>query len=101
MTVLHGIDEGKGYFAFFQVTERWFAELFTGSGEIEEVVNELKGKASVPAVVVEGLFLLLVEAAKHCAETRATAKETGSLVGGEFDGVVFGNIHAANLGQLD
>ena len=44
---------------------------------------------------------MFVETAEDAAESGASAEEAGGLVGGQLDGVVFGNIHAADLGELD
>ena len=43
MAIFHGVDQRKSDFAFFQIAEDGFAELFAGGGEIEQVVHELKG----------------------------------------------------------
>ena len=53
VAIFHGVDQRQSDLALFQVAEDGFAQLFAGSGEIEEVVDELKGKTCVAAVVVE------------------------------------------------
>ncbi len=75
--------------------------MFAGSGEIEKVVDELEGETGIAAVVVEGFFVDFIEAAEDAAETGAAAKEASGFVSGEADGVGFGDIHAADFGELD
>ena len=101
VAVFHGVDQRQSDFTFFEVAKDGFAELFAGSGEVEEVVDELKGKTCVAAVVVERLFVLFVETTEDAAESGASAEEARGLVGGQLHGIVFGNIHAADLGELD
>jgi hypothetical protein len=44
---------------------------------------------------------VFVETTEHAAESGASAEEAGGLVSGQLDGIIFGNIHAADLGELD
>ena len=47
------------------------------------------------------LDTLFVEAAENSAEAGAAAEEAGGLVGGKFEGVVFGDVDAADLFELE
>src|SRR5215472_8853692 len=89
MAVFHGVDERQGDFAFFQIAEDGLAELFGGSGEIEEVVHHLKSEAGVAAVVGESFFFVAAESAENCSQARAATEKTGGFVGCKFERVFF------------
>ena len=101
MTVFHGVDQGQGDFAFFQIAENGLAELFAGSGEIQKIINQLKRQAGIAAVISKRGFVFFVEAAENAAEAGAAAEEAGGFVSGQFQGVVFGNVDAANFFELE
>jgi len=100
MAVFHGINQRQSDFAFFQIAEDGFAELLAGSGEVQKIVNELKSKARIAAIFGEGFFVDVAEATQNSAEAGATAKEAGGFVSGELEGVFFGDVHAADFGEL-
>ena len=45
--------------------------------------------------------MFFVEAAEDSAEARAAAEEAGGFVGGEFEGVFFGDVDAADFFELE
>ena len=100
VAVLHGVDQGKRDFAFLQIAEDRLPELFAGSCEIQKIIHQLEGKAGIPAVFGEGVFVFFIEAAENAPQTRATAEEAGGLEGGKSKCVFFGDVNAADFLQL-
>src|SRR6516162_11639299 len=101
VTVFHRIDQGQSDLAFLQITEHRLSELLTGSGEIEQVVDKLKSKASVAAVVRKHILVLIVHSAEYGAQPRAAAEKASGLVRRQLQGVFFGHVHAADLRELN
>jgi len=101
MAVFHGVDERESYFAFFQVAEHRLAQRFGGSGEIEQVVDELERQARVASVVSERFFFGTFESAEDGAQTGAATEQAGSFVSGQPDGVVLGDVDAADFFELN
>src|SRR5208337_776454 len=100
VAIFHGVDQRQRDFAFFQIAEHRLAELLAGSGEVEKVVHKLEGQTGIAPIFREGLFVLVAQAAQHATEPRAAAEEAGGFVGGQFQGIFLGHIHAADLGKL-
>ena len=71
MAIFHGVDQRQRDFAFFQIAEHRLAELFGGSGEIQQIIHQLKCQAGVAAVVGERFFLF---AARGRREPRRGAR---------------------------
>ena len=100
MAIFHGVNQRQSDFALFQIAEDGLAELFTGSGEVQKIIHQLKGQTCVAAVFGEGFFVDVPEATQNSAEAGTAAEEAGGFVGGEFERIVFGDVHAADFGEL-
>ena len=56
--VFERMNDGHGRLAFAQVARHRLAKDAFGSGEVENVVNDLEGHAEVAAVLAEARFLV-------------------------------------------
>ena len=61
----------------------------------------MKRESGIAAVVGERGFVLFVKATQNSAEACAAAEEASGFVGGKFQGIVFGDVDAADFFKLE
>jgi len=82
------------------VGARWFAKYIYRAGEVEYVVNQLKGHSEVHSIVAHHRLLRWTCAAQERADFTASAKEIGGLAGNYVEVFCLGNVGAAEQRQL-
>jgi len=100
MAIFHRINKRERNFAFFEIAQHRLAQLLRGRGEIKEVIYQLERQACVAAVLGQSQFVGALETAKDCAEAGAASEQTSCLVRRQLNRVVFGDIHATDLCEL-
>src|SRR5947207_2764289 len=73
---------------------------FSGRGEVQQIVNQLEGRAQVQTVVAQRLLLALVCPAEDRADLAAGAEEIRGLAQQYVEVLLLADVCAAQGGQL-
>src|ERR1700688_3313946 len=101
VAVFHRVDEGQRDFAFFQIAKHGLSKLLCRGSKIQQIIDQLKGQTGVAAVICESLFFFSFESGQDRSEPGTSAEEARGFIGSQTHGVIFGDINAADLFELN
>src|SRR5882724_5018823 len=101
VTILHRINQRQRDFSFFQIAQHRLAQLLRRGRKIQQIVHELKRQPGILSIICQRLFLFPFKPAKHGAEPRASAEQTGRFVCRELQRILFRHINPPDFRKLN
>lgn len=98
--VFQGQDQRQSHLPFLQIAEDGLTQFFGRSSEIEQIVDELEGEASLMAIFGKDAADGVICAGEDGAQFGAAAEETGGLAEGKVGGFGFSEVDAIERGKL-
>lgn len=88
-TVMEGVDQGQGDFAFLEVVADAFAQGFAGGGVVQGVVHDLVGLPQEQAVVGQTVFFFAGPVVEDAADAGGGGEEGCGFSGDDLHVLVF------------
>src|SRR5438445_12652169 len=97
---LQQIDKRQGQLAFEQIDARRLTEIVVPARKVEKIIDELKSRSEIHAIVPQRRPLLITRATQQGADFAAGAKQESGLGPTHFKILVLRNIHSSEQRQL-